>query len=65
MSLRNMAKTGRDVFWSRRGVEEFGGGFLGLFLMKLTEKSEERMARKRENKGKKLDFFDRILDLFD
>ena len=25
MSLRNSARTGRDVYWTRRGMDEFGG----------------------------------------
>lgn len=65
MSLKSMARTGRDAVWTRRGIEEFGGGFLGLFLMKLVEKSEEKIAQKQDATKKKSDIFDRILQLFD
>jgi len=63
MSLRDSARTGRDVYWTRRGVDEFGGGFLGLFLLKLTEKCEQ--AKKRKASGHKGGgFFDKLVDLF-
>ena len=63
MSLRDTARTGRDVYWTRRGIDEFGGGFLGLFLLKLTEKCEQ--AKKRKTSGHKGGgFFDKLLDLF-
>lgn len=65
MSLKDMAKTGRNAVWARRGVDEFGGGFLGLFLMKLLQKSEERIAKKQQKEEIRPDVFDRILNLFD
>lgn len=65
MSLKDMAKTGRKAVWARRGVDEFGGGFLGLFLMKLLQKSEERTAKKQQKEEIRPDVFDRILNLFD
>ena len=65
MSLKDMARTGRDVVWTRRGVDEFGGGFLGLFLMKLVEKSEAKLAREKGAKEEPRDLFDKLLTLFD
>lgn len=65
MSLKSMARTGRDAVWTRRGIEEFGGGFLGLFLMKLVEKSEEKIASEKNDSIKKPGIFDRLLRLFD
>lgn len=65
MSLKSMARTGRDAVWTRRGIEEFGGGFLGMFLMKLVEKSEEKIASEKNGSTKKPDIFDRLLRLFD
>jgi hypothetical protein len=63
MSLRDSARTGRDVYWTRRGIDELGGGFLGLFLLKLTEKCEQ--AKKRKASGHKGGgFFDKLVDLF-
>ena len=65
MSLRSSARTGRDAFWARRGIEEFGGGFLGLFLMKLTEKAEARRAQISQDKTcQDKGVLDRILDFF-
>ena len=65
MSLKDMARTGRNAVWTRRGVDEFGGGFLGLFLMKLLQKSEERIAKKQQKEEARPDVFDRILNLLD
>ena len=63
MSLRDSARTGRDVYWTRRGIDEFGGGFLGLFLLKLTEKCEQ--AKKLKESGHKgFGFFGKLIDLF-
>lgn len=65
MSLKDMSRTGRDLFWSRRGIEECGGGFLGLFLSKLIAKSERKLSREKRHNEQKDDFFDKILKLFD
>lgn len=62
MSLRDSARTGRDVYWTRRGIDELGGGFLGLFLLKLTEKCEQ--SKKRKASGDKGGgFFNKLVDL--
>lgn len=66
MSLKEMAKTGRNVTWSQRGMENLGGGFLGLFLLKLIGKSEEKLEHERKGmKNRKPDFFDRLLRFLD
>ena len=65
MSLRSTAQTGRDAFWANRGIEEFGGGFLGLFLLKLTEKAEEHRAKREQVLSPKEGIWDRILTFFD
>lgn len=66
MSLKKMARTGRDIFWSKKGIRELGGGFLGMFLMSLISKSEERISRQeQEVKKPKEDFADKLLSLFD
>lgn len=63
MSMRDSARTGRDVYWTRRGIDELGGGFLGLFLLKLTEKCEH--AKKHKEPGHKgCGFFGKLVDLF-
>ncbi len=63
MSLHDSARTSRDLYWTRRGIDEFGGGFLGLLLLKLTEKSEQ--AKNRKASGRKdAGFFDRLANLF-
>ena len=65
MSLKETAQTGRNIVWTRRGIEELGGGFLGLFLLKLIGKSEERQAKKKQDDKTSTGFFDRFLSLFD
>ena len=65
MALKDTARTGRDAVWTRRGIEEFGGGFIGLFLMKLIQKSEEKLARESHEHEKRSSVFDWILKLFD
>ena len=45
MSLRDTARIGRNLHWTRRGIDEFGGGFLGLILLKMTEWWENRQSR--------------------
>ena len=64
MSLKDMSRTGRDLFWSRRGIEECGGGFLGLFLSKLIARSERKLACERGRNEQKEDVFDMILKFF-
>ena len=54
MSLRDTARIGRDIYWTRRGIDEFGGGFLGLFLLKITE-LWEKCQNKASDKAKALD----------
>lgn len=63
MSLRDTARTGRDVYWTRRGIDELGGGFLGLFLLKLTEKCE-RYKKRKAGAHKGGGFFDKLVNLF-
>jgi hypothetical protein len=65
MSLKKMGRTGRDIIWSKKGIRECGGGFLGIFLMKLISKSEEKLEREEKRKSKKEDFIDKLLSLFD
>lgn len=63
MSFKNAGRTGRDVYWTHRGIDEFGGGFLGLFLLKLIEKCEQ--AKKRKAEGHKGGgFFNKLVGLF-
>ena len=50
MSLRDTARIGRNLYWTRRGIDEFGGGFLGLLLLKMTEWWENRHSN---DNGKK------------
>lgn len=65
MSLKETAQTGRNIAWTRRGIEELGGGFLGLFLLKLIGKSEERQAKKKQKSKPSSGVLDRFLSLFD
>lgn len=66
MSPSDMSRTGRNLFWARRGVEECGGGFLGLFLSILIGRSEKKSAERRDQAKKhKPDIFDRILQIYD
>ena len=51
MSFKNAGRTGRDVYWTHRGIDEFGGGFLGLLLLKMTEWWENRQANDRDKKN--------------
>ena len=63
MSLRNSARVGRDLYWTRRGIDEFGGGLLGVLLLAITEKSEQVPTRDSSRFTKK-GFFNRLLTLF-
>ncbi len=55
MSLKDTARIGRNLHWTRRGIDEFGGGFLGLLLLKMTEWWERHQsnANTQENKTSK------------
>lgn len=58
MSLKDSAKAGRNIFWTRHGIDGFGGGLLGWFLMKLTERHNKRM----EERGQKTSCCDAAVD---
>ena len=63
MSLRNSSRVGRDLYWTRRGIDEFGGGLLGVLLMYITEKCEQfsiRDSSRRRSGG----FLNRIINIF-
>ena len=51
MSLRDTARIGRNLHWTRRGIDEFGGGFLGLLLLKMTEWWENRHSNDNSKKN--------------
>lgn len=62
MSLKDSAKTGRNIFWTRHGIDEFGGGFLGWFLMKLTERHDKRVEERGQKTARCDAVFDSVLD---
>lgn len=59
-TLKDSEKTGRGLFWTGRGIEECGGGFLGLFLFKLLERNQKR-KQESSIKSRTDGFFDSIL----
>lgn len=61
-TLRDSARTGRDLFWTFKGMDQCGGGFLGLFLFKLLERNQKRKAQKPPKDSKTDRLFDAILD---
>ena len=63
MSLKDSARVGRDLYWTRRGIDEFGGGLLGVLLMTITEKCEQFAIRDPSRRSRS-GFLNRILSIF-
>jgi len=62
MSVFKSARFGRNLIWMRRGIDECGGGFLGLFLFSLFERSEERQKKKEQERAQRKSPLDGLLD---
>jgi len=57
MALSESANVGRKIFWTQKGIDALGGGFLGVIIASLFE----RKAKRNENKPAE-SFFEKVAD---